>query len=162
MKSSLDTALQYLQPDEPIRRPPGSFVRYLLSLQRAKATVLSNYYKTTQSRTQTAFIIIAIQWAFDSYLKDEKQFMTGTKQRCCFKRPFYGFQIKKKTKKNFKTPFRRGQQRLWKDTTFPRRNQSRVMNLSLRDIPTVSYPPGKLFTLFSSHTDKNVCWIYMI
>ncbi len=36
------------------------------------------------------------------------------------------------------------------------------MNLSLRDIPTVSYPPGKLFTLFSSHTDKNVCWIYMI
>ncbi len=28
------------------------------------------------------------------------------------------------------------------------------MNLSLRDIPTVSYPPGKLFTMFSSHTDK--------
>lgn len=61
---SLDTALQYLQPDEPIRKPPGSFVRYLLSLQRAKVTVLSNYYKTTQSRTQTAFIITAIQWAF--------------------------------------------------------------------------------------------------
>lgn len=68
-----------------------TWVFYSIS-QRAKV-MLSNYYKTklSRTRTQTAFIITAIQWVFDSYLKDEMQIMTGTKQRCFSKGTFYHF-----------------------------------------------------------------------